>query len=163
MYLYLMEYNIDIEEYKQKQIDEICSGILKACYTDGIDSISDIQVQLTPQDLHEYLKYLPIKQDLPTDIKIPILRSAVINSFDELVQLWDISSIEEGLFPLKHTQYIYFLETGESLTMILPIQLDNKTTNIHISNVGEERPNFIQYLYEQSVSKKPDLKLVQYH
>jgi hypothetical protein len=153
---------IEAKDLIQQEEDMLYQGIKNSLYTSGPESITDIQVQcLDPDDIHTYIKWICRNNDLPTDIKIPKVEITSIYSFDELNQLWDISGVEEGLYPLENPLNVYFINTGEACSMIIPIQLTKDITNVHIRNIGEDRTTFIQELYERASQRTPlDLCLV---
>lgn len=153
---------IDTKDLIKQEENMLYQGIKNSLYNSGPESITDIQVQcLSTNDIDTYIKWVSGNNNLPTNIKIPKAEITSVYSYDELQQLWEITGVENGLYPLEKTSNVYFINTGEACSMIVPIQLDKKITNIHIRNVGKDRTPFIQKLYERASEKKSvDLKLV---
>lgn len=137
---------------KEKGFETLYNGIFQICQNaNEWDIISEDINSIDLDEIDEYLKTLPRRQDLP--IKLPLIVSADISDtmmFSDLCDHTGVSPKQDFPYDKKR---IYFLETADTAVTIIPIRTDYDTIHIHME-LFHMSPEFIQLIQKDASGKK---------
>jgi len=132
------------DDFKQHSLDVTFKNIkdmmLKG--TDGDLVIEDLE-DITPYDIDNYMEYLSTSKELA--IKDGRIRFARIENTDLFYDVCDYMGITVNDIPLMGQQKIYFVDSGDFSSTVIPLQTEKNSTRILIQPF-EDSPTQIQNL-----------------
>ncbi len=90
--------------------------------------IDEIVEDLSIRELYQYMQQVKRNQDL--DLVDPRIRYVSITELETFVDICDYRQINNIRHPFNEEQRVYFIESSDFATVLIPIQLDDRSLNL---------------------------------
>lgn len=135
------------DQKMQESLDRFRNELFEMIQNGGEEGVySEFMLEdITLKDIDKYLKLIGKRQDLPFKLfKCSFVR---VNDSDTHEMLCDYTNVHEVAFDPTLRPRLYFIETSDFAVTVIPIQLDESTTNVHIEPL-EYSPKFVRDMYD---------------
>lgn len=143
------------DESKQHPLDFIRENLERIPLSMRDQDVIDKTIQdLNLTDIYQYMSQLKRNQDL--SLKNLTIDYVLIDDLQLFAEICDYCGVNGVKYPLEENQRIYFIESSDFATTLIPIELDNETLNIYMEPLGLS-PDLISKIFANLQDDKRDL------
>ena len=144
------------KEFNQESLDSLLPSIHSALESDEDKLPFDyIMNDLTLNDVDKYIEKIKLDQDLP--FKLVKITDSKIRNEDTFKDICEHCCISGVRYNPKLKNKVYFIETADNAIVVIPIQLEKGSVNIHIDLLDREHiPQSVYDMYIESGKKTLD-------
>jgi hypothetical protein len=132
---------------KQRPLDFIRENLEKIpkSMKEG-EVVDEIVEDVSLRDVYHYITQIKANQDL--DLKDLRIRYVSIRDLEQFATICDYRLIHNVKFPTNEEQRVYFIESSNFATTLIPIQLDDGSLNIFMEPL-DSSPELIRQMFAE--------------